>query len=145
MTTNFKFYLLLIVAFVLDQLSKHLVPTFMFTQNIGFFRTTNTGAGFSILSGNNILLAIITSGFIIYLFWYLHKEKKTIKNTLPFALILAGAFGNVVDRVIFGHVFDFIRVYSFPVFNLADSWLTLGVIWLLWIEYHHRFVSKPKK
>ncbi len=92
----------------------------------------NSGAAFGMFQNGNLvftILAFIVIGAILYYFPHVEKEDWTLK--LAMGLQLAGASGNLVDRLIMGKVTDFISVGSFPVFNVADSSITVGVIVLL--------------
>ena len=82
-------------------------------------------------NGNMIfsILAVLASIFIIYYFPRVNKSEWTIR--LAMMLQLAGAIGNLIDRIRFGFVIDFISVLNFPVFNIADSCITIGVLVLL--------------
>ena len=140
---NLKYISLFFSLIFLDQLTKHAITKIMFTSYIGFIPSTNTGAGFSILYGQNILLSIITFIFVIWIFYLLYNNKYPSYN-LPFLFVLSGAIGNLIDRIFFGHVFDFIKIYSWPVFNLADIFLNIGVIWIIYIELSSRKNSKTK-
>jgi signal peptidase II len=89
----------------------------------------NRGAGFGILQGQRvffIIFSIVILGAIIY------SWKKIPKNAgIPLGLILGGIVGNLIDRVVLGYVIDFIDFRIWPVFNVADSAVTIGVIWLI--------------
>lgn len=127
-----------LVAF--DQLSKYyIVANIPLNSAIdiipGFFKLTyvqNFGAGFSILQNQNTLFLIITPIAIIFLCYLLFKTKKgdllTISGLL---LMIAGALGNFINRIFTVYVVDFLDFvifgYDFPVFNIADSFLTIGV------------------
>lgn len=92
----------------------------------------NSGAAFGMFQNGNLvftILAFIVIGAILYYFPHVEKEDWTLK--LAMGLQLAGASGNLVDRLLMGKVTDFISVGSFPVFNVADSSITVGVIVLL--------------
>ena len=106
---------LILILIVVDQITKHFLTT-----------VTNTGAAFGILKGFNILLLVI-SLIALAIFFYV-KDKK-IK--IPLTFLIAGIVGNSIDRIIFGHVRDFINLGFFPVFNLADSFNVVGVILLI--------------
>lgn len=127
-----------IIFFVLlDQFSKHLIRSNLSPYDVirvfpGFniVHVTNTGAAFGILrdAGNNffIIISLIAITIISYL---LIKEKR---HSLSYSLILSGAIGNLIDRIIDGHVTDFIDLYlgrfHWPAFNVADSCLTIGIL-----------------
>ena len=99
----------------------------------------NTGAAFSILQGYSGLLAVVGVMFGMYFSWLLWilPAKDRVMGVV-YSLILAGALGNVVDRIFRGCVVDFIHVhygwFNFPVFNVADSAITIGAAtWLVWL------------
>jgi signal peptidase II len=78
----------------------------------------NFGASFNILTGSRLILIIIGIIGLIYV-------NKTFKNNI---LLNAGIIGNLFDRIIYGYVRDYISILSFPVFNLADTYIVLGAI-----------------
>ena len=95
--------------------------------------TTNTGAGFSILQGKQIFLivfSIIALGVIVYYY------KQTPRKWVPFtAMIFGGALGNLIDRIAYGYVIDFISFSFWPSFNVADIAVTFGVfgaVYFVW-------------
>ncbi|MEA2036925.1 MAG: signal peptidase II, partial [Nanoarchaeota archaeon] len=91
----------------------------------------NTGAGFGILKGWNailIFISLIIIGIILFNFDKITKEKPIY---IPVALVLGGAIGNLIDRIFIGHVIDFISFTFWPAFNVADSGITIGAIWLI--------------
>lgn len=92
----------------------------------------NTGAAFGLFQGFNAvftILAVLVSAAIIYYFPQVAGKDWLIR--LALCLQLGGAIGNLIDRVTFGQVVDFISVGTFPVFNVADSCITVGVGLLL--------------
>jgi signal peptidase II len=135
------------VVIMLDQLSKRLVDTSMqlyqSIELIPFFQLTylrNQGAAFSFLSQAGgwqrwffVGLAVTASGLICY--WLKRLEKHQRWEAAAWALILGGALGNLIDRVLYGYVIDFLDVYygewHWPAFNVADSAITVGVAMLL--------------
>ncbi len=96
--------------------------------------TRNIGAGFSILQGQTWLLITLTVLFIvaITIFDMFYKKKSKLYG-ISTAIIFAGAVGNLVDRIAFGYVRDFLffKFINFPVFNVADMALTIGIALLL--------------
>ncbi|MCX7608077.1 MAG: signal peptidase II [Anaerolineales bacterium] len=91
----------------------------------------NTGAAFGLFQDGNLvftILAFLVSGFILYYYHRLDHHQGWLRLTL--ALQLAGAIGNLIDRLRFGHVTDFISVGTFPIFNIADASITIGAILL---------------
>ena len=96
--------------------------------------TRNIGAGFSILQGKTWLFISLTIVFIIVLTIYdVFYSKKSKLYGIATAVILTGALGNLIDRISFGYVRDFIylKFINFPVFNVADMALTIGIGLLL--------------
>jgi signal peptidase II len=103
----------------------------------------NTGAAFGMFKNGNpifMTLAVIVSGAIIYYYPRVPANEKLIRFSL--SLQLAGAVGNLIDRIIFGQVTDFVSVGNFAIFNVADSSITVGVAILLiavwWQERNER-------
>ena len=96
-----------------------------------FIYVKNTGAAFSMLSNNTIILGAVSVVFCIavIVFWFIGKEKHVMLK-LALALLFAGALGNAIDRVAYGFVVDFISIkwFNFPVFNIADIAIVSGAI-----------------
>ena len=108
--------------------SIELIPDFFYLTY-----THNDGAAWSILSGKTFLLIIISFFVIIGLIYFVYKNKPTDKITaIGYILLLGGAIGNLIDRMIYGYVIDYLDFYifnyHFPIFNLADSCIVIGVI-----------------
>lgn len=134
---------ILVPLLVLDQLTKYATRQLLVVNESivvvkGFFHITlvyNRGAAFGILK-NQLVLFIVTSVFAIGLIWTnLKKDRTPHKITLEkIALnaILAGAVGNLIDRLLYGYVVDFLDFRIWPVFNIADSAITVGAILLVY-------------
>jgi len=97
----------------------------------------NTGAAFGLFPGSRgpfIVISVIAIGVVLYLF--LRETHRNALNRILLGCILGGAIGNLIDRVRLGWVVDFIDVgfgqTRWPVFNVADSAVTLGVLFLAW-------------
>ncbi len=133
-----------IILLCIDQISKLLVVNLLTkTDSItiikNFFYLTyinNDGAAFSILVGKRIFLILIAVLVTVMLIRYI--KKNNIQNKLELvsiSLIIGGSLGNLMDRVIRGYVIDFLDFkifnYNFPIFNLADTFIVIGVILLL--------------
>lgn len=131
----------------LDQLTKNLVVNKMqIGESIpiidGFLNLTshrNSGAAWGMFQGQMVFFYIVTVvvvGLLLYI--YRKEAKNNLLMQLSLTLLLAGAIGNFIDRVLFQEVVDFVDVlifgYDFPIFNVADSALTIGVILML-IEF----------
>lgn len=137
------------LVFVLDQASK-----FYFENSLDLYQQIviipdlfswtlayNTGAAFSFLAGQSgwqrWLFALIAVGVSVALVIWLRRLKpRETWLAIALALVLGGALGNLVDRVLFGHVIDFVLVHwqnrwHFPAFNLADSAITVGAFMLI--------------
>jgi signal peptidase II len=135
--------ILIILIIGLDQASK-----FIFNSSLvlnqpnpvikGFFYLTlvhNRGAAFGILKNQLPLFILISIFAIILISFNLKKssgDKRFSLNNLALILIFSGAIGNLIDRVIFGYVIDFLDFCVWPVFNVADSAITIGAILLGW-------------
>lgn len=132
-----------IILLCIDQISKLLVVNLLTkTDSItiikNFFYLTyinNDGAAFSILVGKRIFLILIAVLVIVMLIRYI--KKNNIQNKLELvsiSLIIGGSLGNLMDRVIRGYVIDFLDFkifnYNFPIFNLADTFIVIGVFLL---------------
>ncbi len=108
----------------------------------------NSGAAFGMFQSGGIVfsvLAFIVIGAIIYYYPQVEKEDWTLK--LAMGLQLGGAAGNLIDRLIKGKVTDFISIGTFPVFNVADASITIGVIVLLlgvWIKERQEKVDSSR-
>lgn len=122
----------IILFLCLDQLFKHgITSTFRLyeTSNIipGFLRLTyvqNIGAAWNIMSGNRIFLIAIAVLTLIFLFFYIKKQELKKFEKINLTLLIAGILGNLLDRIFYGYVIDYIDInlfsYNFPVFNFAD-------------------------
>ena len=136
--------ILSIIFLVIDQISKILIikllePNEVITIIKNFFYiiyANNTGAAFSILLGKRIFLIVVAILIIGILLYYIKKNKVDGKlNIIAFSLIIGGSLGNLIDRIVRGYVVDFISIklgsYNFPIFNIADSLIVVGVFLLL--------------
>ena len=94
----------------------------------------NTGAAFGMFEGKTLALIIVTIIMLIALFIYNHYVKnKTIFYCISFSFVVGGAVGNLIDRCVLGYVRDFLYFDfwpSFPIFNIADSFLCIGCVML---------------
>lgn len=131
----------------LDQVTKFLVTRFFELYErvdvlpvLDFTLLHNTGAAFSMLAGASgwqrpffIGLGLAMSVFLVAWIWRAPRGDKLLP--LALSLILGGAIGNVIDRVIYGYVIDFIHVHwgasYFPAFNIADSAITIGAVLII--------------
>ncbi|WP_410208749.1 signal peptidase II [Fusobacterium sp.] len=148
-------YIVLILILVgADQLSKYLIDTTMFEGETlplitDFFHMTyvkNRGIAFGMFQGKLDIIGIATIAAIVAIACYLYKEKNRLSviEQMGFVYILAGAIGNMIDRVFRGYVIDMIDfrgIWSY-VFNLADVWINIGVIFIL---IDQLFLKKRRK
>ncbi len=125
---------------LIDQLSKFFVrANFQLSQSIpvisNIFHLTyinNTGAGFGILKAQALILIFISVaviGIILYNFDKIKNNETLLQILVGF--ILGGTIGNLIDRLAYGSVIDFLDFQIWPIFNFADSFVTIGVIGLV--------------
>lgn len=139
-----EIYKITSIVLIIDQFIKLIIKNNIKLENqieiipkfFSIYYVENTGAAFSILSNNTTLLIII-SVVIILLLDNLIKKEKTFNNLATFSLgiIIGGIFGNLIDRILYRAVIDYLSFtilnYNFPIFNLADIGITIGVILLI--------------
>ncbi|RKY31442.1 MAG: signal peptidase II [Candidatus Omnitrophota bacterium] len=135
-------FIIIFIVLFLDQLTKliatnNLILNKSFPVIKGIFHFTlvyNRGAAFGLLKGQ-IPLFVFTSIFAIILVLLAirdYKEKKISLQVFALSLILAGGLGNLIDRIFLGYVVDFLDFRIWPVFNIADSAITIGAVLLGW-------------
>lgn len=148
------YIILVAILIALDQVSKYIIDKNFFEgDTLGvitdFFHITyvkNRGIAFGMFQGKLDIISVATVIAIIAIIYYLYKDrnKMPILEKIGFNFILAGAIGNMIDRVARGFVIDMIDfrgIWAF-VFNLADVWINIGVLLIL-LEYF--FDNKKKK
>ena len=113
-----KLVIISLILVFLDQITKYFIPG-----------TTNIGAAFGILQGWQWLFVLVSGVVLGFIFYY--KDKVKGYGFYGLAFLLSGVIGNLIDRLLFGYVRDFIDVGFWPIFNLADSYNTTGVILLV--------------
>ncbi|KAB8316285.1 lipoprotein signal peptidase [Tolypothrix campylonemoides VB511288] len=139
---NLLFWIAALLAFFLDQLTKYwVVQTFSLGQTqallpgvFHFTYVTNTGAAFSLLAGKVEWLRWLSLGVSLALIALASfGPVLQLWEQLGYGFILGGAIGNGIDRFVLGYVVDFLdfRVINFPVFNLADVFINIGIVCLL--------------
>ena len=140
-----KFILIGIISFLLDQIIKYIVEAKLTVINVipNFLKliyTKNEGVAFSIFNGKRIFIIIVSIVIIYMLFKMLSKDYFIKKNTkliedITYGILFGGVFGNLFDRIVRGYVVDYISLnifgYNFPVFNLADIFITVSVILII--------------
>lgn len=139
---HFFYFFLFFLLIFLDQISKYLVrKNFLISEShkFLFFNITyleNTGVSFGMFKNNNLLFIIIS---IVAFLFFLHKFFSLNYNQnifrIPLIILLSGILGNLIDRIFLGYVVDFIDFRFWPVFNLADSYLTISLIFILYLSF----------
>jgi signal peptidase II len=159
--SNRRIAALALVVFALDQLTKWLVLRTLgdYDEKIvvaGFFKFVhwgNTGAAWSLFSGNNSALTLVALLALVALFLTRHHfDSHTLTGQIAFGLIFGGIAGNLADRLIRHQVVDFLRFYiqqrgggeiGFPAFNIADSAICTGVALIFLITWKNEHAPKP--
>ena len=130
---------IIIIVLVVDLITKHFlfhVDYYNLIPNVISISTNggNTGAAWGIFSGQTLFLIILSSAMIVALFVFNRfVKKKNVFYCISFGFIIGGALGNLIDRIAFSYVRDFIFLDfwpTFPVFNMADSFLCIGAVML---------------
>ena len=147
------YYLLAALLIIIDQITKwNIVQNFELYQEkvivpgfFSLFYIQNEGAAWGIFQGKMVffyLVTLIVVGYLVYMFQ--QEKNKTKLVGISFALILSGAIGNFIDRLLNGYVVDMFRLdfINFPIFNVADVCLTVGVVLML---IHVLFFEKEEK
>ena len=142
-----KLYLISLSVFLLDILSKNFIQNKIMygeqveiTSFLSLVHFQNTGAAFSFLSDQGgwqrYFLIAISLLAVLYIPWLINQYKKNILIVIGLLLILGGAIGNLYDRISYGYVIDFIYLhideFYWPAFNVADSAISLGVLFFLY-------------
>lgn len=143
MKDKVKLIVMVLIIFFIDRISKILIVNhfnylseFVIIKNFfSIIYAKNTGAAWSLFEGKQILLIIISVIFLAFLICFILKEKLNKVETTSYYLIIGGILGNLYDRIIFNYVIDFLSFnifsYDFPIFNLADTFIVIGVITLI--------------
>lgn len=135
MKKNNKIAIILgIIIIIIDQITKVIVIDKYITVIPDFLKITytmNKGAAFGL--GTPVIVLIVNILIIIGVLYFIFRYKNKITNYIPFALILAGGFGNLIDRIFRGYVIDFIdvNIFNFPNFNIADVSIFIGLVILI--------------
>jgi len=154
LTDYFSLFLVAGLIVLLDQATKYIIrsnlavgeiyrPDLWITQFARIVHWQNTGAAFGMFQslGNVfMILSMVVSAAIIYYYPQVPRQDRLIR--LAMALLLGGAVGNLIDRLYQGYVTDFISLSEFPVFNIADASISLGVVVLFFGMWYQ---EKEKK
>lgn len=134
-----------LIVIILDQgtklLATKLISNSWGTENFGFVITENTGMAFGFNDGNtkNIFLTIIVL-FIIISFLRNQRNELDTKTIVAVSLALGGGFSNLIDRIFRGGILDFISIWKFPKFNIAD--ICVCTAWILLIVFLIMYTNK---
>lgn len=159
--TGLRWLWLTVVCLILDQVTKQLIVANMdLYQSINilpFFNFTyvhNEGAAFSFLADQGgwqrwFFAAIASIATVIFIVWLAKTPKQQKMLSIAFALMLSGAVGNLIDRVLFGYVIDFLDFYGFgyhfPAFNVADSMIFIGAALMILDSFINGEQTPPVK
>lgn len=135
------FVCIILLCIALDQITKLFAIHFLSTVTtvpiipnvLHLTYVQNDGAAFSLLSGHQIFLIVVTLLFIVLLIYFLYsmpKKRATLSINIALAMIIGGAIGNLIDRIRFQYVVDFFdfRLIGFAIFNVADVFVVTGCI-----------------
>lgn len=153
-----RWLLLSVVVVVIDQAAKDWVKSILYEDEyipissyLNLVLAYNEGAAFSFLSDAGgwqrwlfVVLALVISAVLYN--WLTKLEKKDLTTAISLCLILGGAWGNLIDRVLYGKVTDFIDLYygewHWPAFNVADSAISAGVVLMLYCLFRYKAPDK---
>lgn len=136
---NRRKFLIAIFILILDQVTKLIIDTYNIHCNVikNFFSLNyyqNTGAAWGVFKGQQTFLILITIVLLVLVFNLIYSYEENRKSDLAFGILIGGILGNFCDRIFYGFVRDFIDItifnYAFPVFNIADTAIVIGVILL---------------
>ncbi|MXX92308.1 MAG: signal peptidase II [Chloroflexi bacterium] len=139
-------WVLAVVVLLLDQSTKSVIVAWLdwgqSWPDEGFLRITharNTGTAFSLFQGHNNVLSFIALLAVGVLLWvYATTGARSFVLRLALGLQLGGALGNLLDRLQQGYVTDFLDVGPWPIFNVADSAISVGMVLMVWYFFSHR-------
>jgi signal peptidase II len=135
-----RYLSLALVLLIIDRLTKWWVfstldpnvPNNLIGSAIRLTRVHNVGGAFGIFSGAGIVFLIVSgvvSLILLLILLTMHIDSRLIRTGMAF--VLAGAVGNLIDRIQWGYVLDFFEIRGFPIFNVADSCITVGAILII--------------
>ena len=153
---NKKILIVASIILALDQISKILASIYLELNKSlvvipNFFNLTlchNYGAAWGILQNYKILIIIGTLLAIVLIYHFIFCFKKNKRNDMAFGLLIGGLAGNLIDRIIYGYVRDFfdfyIFKYDYPVFNVADVAIVVGILLLIYATIKGEDVNEDK-
>jgi signal peptidase II len=135
-----RYFSLVLFLLIIDRLTKwwastsldFAVPNNLIGNVVRLTRVHNVGGAFGIFPGAGTIFLVVSSVVSLLLFLILltmHIDSRLIRTGMAF--VLAGALGNLIDRIQWGYVLDFFEVRGFPIINFADTCITLGAIFII--------------
>ena len=145
------FIVIAVLVVILDQYTKQVVSRHFLPNESRIFiphvlwltYVQNQHGAFGLFGSHPLVLAALACVVLVSFFLWYRQERGGWGTHVAFALILGGAIGNILDRVRLGYVVDFFDLRWFPVFNVADSCITIGVCLLLLRMLRHEAAPKP--
>jgi len=128
------------IVIFLDQLSKFLIGHFVKSNSVLLIKKVlyltyvkNFGVAFNMLNNKRFIIILFSVILLALIYNYMKNFKNNKRNILAFGLVYGGIIGNLIDRVFLGYVRDFIdfKIINYPVFNIADSAIVIGIILLI--------------
>jgi signal peptidase II len=151
--SRIKYYLLVFLLVAFDQITKLLAYDYLnlyesieISSFLSLTHVHNYGAAFSFLASEDgwqqyFLVAISSVASLAIIVWIMKTDKQQVLKLIALSLLLSGAVGNLIDRAMLGFVIDFIDLhyqnFYWPVFNVADSTITLGIILLIIADFKY--------
>jgi signal peptidase II len=147
---SWMLWILAAVVLLLDQSTKSVIAAWLnwgqSWPDEGFLRLTharNTGTAFSLFQGHSNILSVVAIFAVVLLLWvYAATGAKSLRLRSALGLQLGGALGNLLDRLQQGYVTDFIDVGPWPIFNIADSSISVGMVLMVWYFLTNREEEK---
>ena len=125
----------LITKFVINSTLELYESKNIITNFFAITRIYNDGASWNIFAGQRLILILVSVIILIILIKYSQSFKQNMRNTLAFGFLYSGILGNLIERILFGYVTDYLDFtfwnYDYPVFNLADVFIICGLILLV--------------
>ncbi|MTI67613.1 MAG: signal peptidase II [Firmicutes bacterium] len=149
------YYLLPLLVIIVDQLTKYLAVKHLYRQAsvsvigefLSFNFVKNYGAAFGILQNQKMFFIIITIVILIGIILFMKNSNNSKLMDYSLLLIIGGAIGNLIDRIKVGYVIDFIdvkfgKLYDYPVFNMADSFIVVATITIIYLVIFDKYEIK---
>lgn len=128
------------IVMILDQVSKYIIGLFIKSKSLVLIKKVlyltyvkNYGVAFNMLDNKRFVIILFSVILLALIYNYMKNFKNNKRNIIAFGLVYGGIVGNFVDRLFLGYVRDFIdfRIINYPVFNIADSAIVIGIVLLI--------------